>query len=176
MICPKCGAAIKEGYCVRCGALVNVTLPTKIPTVLLVRRDTIKDIDDLEIYIGSHAVKLTQVPINFVAALLGPIWFGYRKSYVMALFLLCMNALFVITFEKTFPLPILIYIAVNFLFYFSFANAIYLFTARCKIHHLKRKYMDYFAYLQKKGGVSIVYGGILLIITLLVFIGLATQL
>lgn len=170
MVCPKCGAEVKEGYCLRCGMLVSGKLPTQMDDSVFRDKTNIEDVDELEIFVGNNADKIIYNPVNFAASFLGPWWFAYRKCYFLSIFIPLIWILIVLLVEHFLTLPGFIYSLAFFIFYLMFANKIYLYHAHRKIKKIKKKHMDYYALLKKKGGVTKLYAFLYPIFIITIFV------
>lgn len=155
MLCPKCGAEVKEGYCMRCGMLVSGKLPTQMDDSVFRDQTYIEDADELEIFVGENYEKIVFNPVNFVAAFIGPFWLAYRKCYGLSILLPILEVLFLFLVHHFFKFPFFIYILFHFFFYLMATNKMYVMHAHHVIKKIKKKHLDYYTLLEKKGGVSV---------------------
>lgn len=86
---------------------------------------------ELEMFIGENQDKILDKSTNFAAAILGPIWFFYRKCYKVGFFLSLIEFLCIFLLNIFFPISYFSYIIFP-IFFFFFGNKIY-------ISHIKRK-------------------------------------
>ena len=124
-ICPLCKKSMNQNYCPRCGVLIDnnnqiVTIQEKIHN------------HSLETFIGENYSKIMRKN-NYAAGILGPLYLVYRKCYFFGI-VLCYFEIFmiiilknIVDFRGYFLLKLL-----SYLFYYSGANAIYLYIANKK--------------------------------------------
>lgn len=151
MRCPKCGTENTENRCLRCGEILAFDEAKEVPEL---------EPSDQEIYVGPHYDKLLQKSTNVAAMVFGPYYFCYRKLFVLGFLL----GIFEFTYFWYFAIELQlgymgIFMMIVFpIFYYIFTNPLYLWLIQGKMAKIKKKYPENTKeYLEKKGGVTILY-------------------
>ncbi len=116
-------------------------------------------------YIGKNADKIINKKLNWPAAILsvffGPVWFFYRKSYLLGFILLYFMGIgFYYTGLGHFiSWGLFIGIAIKFLAYLFFANTLYLLDVKRKVKNIMHSQIDMseeqvIDVVREKGGTS----------------------
>lgn len=123
-----------------------------------------KEIDQkraVSIYMGEKANKI-QAGNNFIAAILGSVWFFYRKLYVHGIVVLLLEIISY-ALSRGLSLPIALFIVVRFFILFFAANIFYTNKSVSKVEKLQFNYdnsdmtkEEYIKILKKEGGTNIV--------------------
>ena len=95
MICPKCKIENKNNFCIKCGYMLNENEEVQIHYYEEGKREL--DKQKLKNYIGDDYYKILNTIYNFKALILGPLYYIYRKCYLIGYIILLIN-IYIISF------------------------------------------------------------------------------
>jgi len=128
MFCPKCKIENKDNFCIKCGYMLNKEIEVQINYKEQGKKE--KETHKLKAYIGKDNHKILNEIFNTKAFIFGPLYYIYRKCYLIGYLFL---AIYVITISFSLKLDHRIFFVVlclNSLFHYCFFNEIY--TKICK--------------------------------------------
>lgn len=123
MICPRCKIENKKNFCIKCGYMI-----VKDKEVQINYNQNEENPNRLKEYIGNEEI-LTKI-FNIKAAILGPLYYIYKKCYLIGYLFLIPTLLVVSFLFKYNQLLCLIFVLLISLFHYCFFNSIY--TSICK--------------------------------------------
>lgn len=134
MICPKCKIENKNNFCIKCGYMLNENEEVQIHYYEEGKREL--DKQKLKNYIGDDYYKILNTIYNFKALILGPLYYIYRKCYLIGYIILLINIYIISFLLKTNQKLLIIFLIINALFHCCFFNTIYI--RICKIEMQNR--------------------------------------
>lgn len=128
MICPKCKIENKDNFCIKCGYMLNKEKEVQINYKEQSKKE--KETQKLKAYIGKDNHKILNEIFNTKAFIFGPLYYIYRKCYLIGYAFLAIYVMIISILLKLDHLILFIVSFLNSLFHYCFFNEIY--TKICK--------------------------------------------